>query len=858
MKNTNKHNLYSPKNWQQRKKGISRRENWRQLPAFFRRKKFWRWLGLLLVGAIATGAVASVVVFAWVSRNLPEPGKLQQRLLPESTKIYDRTGENILYEIHGDQKRTLIKLADIPANTVNAFIALEDKNFFEHKGLSIKHIIKAVALYGFKKVGLYNGLVPGGSTLTQQFVKNSILTNEKTAIRKMKEWILSYQIEKKYSKEEILEMYFNEIPFGSTAYGIESAAQTYFGKSVKELNLSESAILAAMIQAPTYYSPYGNHVDELLARQKFVLQEMLDMKFITPEEATTAEETKVEFKRSLGNITAPHFVLYVKELLTQKFGERLVEQGGLKVYTTLDLYKQNIAEEVIKEQAEKNATSWNAQNAALVSIDPKNGEVLAMVGSKNFYDESIDGQVNVTLRPRQPGSSFKPIVYTAAWEKGYVPETVLYDVITKFKTDMGKDYEPKNYDSKEHGPVSLRQALQGSLNIPAVKTLYLVGVQSALDLAEKMGYTTFANRSRFGLSLVLGGGEVKLLEHTAAFGALAREGKKAETVTILKILDKDGQVLFAHEPTEPQQVVEQKAARITNYVLADDEARSFIFGRGSLLTLPDRPVAAKTGTTNDYRDAWTVGYTPSLVTGVWVGNNDFSEMKRGADGSIVAAPIWHNFMKRVLQNTPVESFNQLTYDLPSKPMLNGTTGAESKVVVDSLSGLLATEFTPEHLRVEKIFREVHNILFFVDKNNPLGPIPGKNSVDPQFESWEEAVLRWAKANNITTAELPPTEFDNLHTLENKPILDLLEPWPEQNVDTNFVVRIFWQTKQPLKKIEVFIDDQLQKTATNIVTANWQTSVSLPNNSSSNEHYLKVIVYDIYDNSNLAWVKIYQQ
>lgn len=847
----NKHNLYSPNNWRGKKnKKINNVFLWFKL----NKKGLWSKLAILSGLFLVISSLILFIMFFWISRDLPEPGKLQQRLIAESTKIYDRTGDNLLYEIHGDQKRTLVKINEIPDYTVKAFVALEDKTFFEHKGLSVKHIVKAITLYGFKKIGLYHGLVPGGSTLTQQFVKNSILTNEKKVTRKIKEWILSYQIEKKYSKEEILELYFNEIPFGSTAYGIESATQTYFGKSVRDINLAESAILAAMIQAPTYYSPYGNHVEELFARQKFVLSEMVDMNFISEEQATEAAETDVEFKKSLGNIKAPHFVLYVKELLTEIYGERMVEQGGLKVYTTLDLYKQNIAEEVVNEQAEKNQTSWNASNAALIALDPKTGEILSMVGSKNFFDDNIDGQVNVTLRPRQPGSSFKPIVYTTAWTKGFVPETVVYDVVTKFKTDIGKDYEPKNYDLKEHGPISLRKALQGSLNIPAVKTLYLTGIKNVLDLAEKMGYTTFTDRSRFGLSLVLGGGEVKLIEHTAAFGVLAREGKKADTVAILKITDNDGQVLFNYEPKEPTQVIDQKAARITNSVLSDDSARAFVFGNGGVLTLPNRPVAVKTGTTNDYRDAWTVGYTPSLVTGVWVGNNDFSEMKRGADGSIVAAPIWHNFMSRILQNTPVENFNKPEYELPDKAMLNGSVGAETILKIDSQSGLLATDLTPQHLIVEKTFREIHNILYFVDINNPLGPIPGAQSKDPQYTNWEEAVLSWAEKNNIITNEQPPTEFDNLHSVENKPFIDILEPWPEQVVGNNLNIRVSWETKKPFKKLEVFVDDLLIKTYENLSENTAQFSINL-SDFEIGDHFLKVVIYDVYDNSNLSWLKI---
>jgi len=850
-------NFRSPKYWRSRRKKnkiILTKKGSSWLNIF--KKINTRWFFIVFSSTLIAVILSIIILFAWVSKDLPEPGKLLQRLVPESTKIYDRTGEHLLYEIHGDQKRTLVLLEDIPNYTIQAFIALEDKNFYKHKGLSLKHLFKAVVLYGFQKIGLYNDLVPGGSTLTQQLVKNSILTNEKTITRKIKEWILSYQLEKKFTKDEILQLYFNEIPFGSTAYGIESAAQTYLGKNSKDLTLGESAILAAMIQAPTYYSPYGSHQEELFNRQHFVLNEMVNSDFISDEQAEAAKNEKIEFKRSLENIQAPHFVLYVKELLTTQYGERVVEQGGLKVITTLDLYKQNIAEEVLKEQAEKNMKNWNASNAALVSLDPKTGEILALVGSKDFFNEEIDGQVNIALRPRQPGSSFKPIVYTAAWEKGFIPESIVFDVVTKFKTEIGKDYEPHNYDNKEHGPISLRQALQGSLNIPAVKILYLVGVQNVLDFAEKLGYSTFTDYSRFGLSLVLGGGEVKLLEHTSAFGILAREGKKQPTVAILKILDKDNATIFEQSIGEGEQVIDEKIARITNSVLSDDVARSFIFGSGGVLTLPERPVAVKTGTTNDYHDAWTIGYTPSLVTGVWVGNNDNSEMKRGADGSIVAAPIWHNYMQKVLQDTPVENFKKAEYQIPDKPMLNGLNGTQTTVTIDKISGLIATDLTPPHLREIKTYNQFHNILYYIDKNNLLGPMPGEESNDPQYEPWEIAVQRWAMEQKIDST--PPIQTDNIHTITNKPSLTILDPWPDQIVSNNFLVRLEWQTQFPFQKLEFYLDDTLIKTYDQSVSNPFNTQFNFPLNTTNGDHYFKVVIYDQYDNSELDWLKIIKQ
>ncbi|PIY78831.1 MAG: penicillin-binding protein, partial [Parcubacteria group bacterium CG_4_10_14_0_8_um_filter_35_7] len=391
------------------------------------------------------------------------------------------------------------------------------------------------------------GRLQGGSTITQQFIKNSILTQEKTYIRKIKELILAYQIERKFTKDQILRMYLNEVPYGATAYGIEAAAQTYFGKSARDIDLTESALLVALTKAPTYYSPYGSHREELLARQRHILDLMEQAQFITPQEVQEAKKidvlSKVISRRE--KIFAPHFVMYVKELLTQKYGERVVEEGGLKVYTTLDTSYQGAAEEVIRYFGEKNAENFKASNAALAAIDPRTGEILAMVGSRDWFNEEIDGMVNVTLRERQPGSSFKPVVYAASFLKGYTPETILYDVVTNFglKAPGKGDYIPHDYDDKERGPVSIRKALAGSLNIPAVKTLYLTGLDNVLELAKNLGYTALKDKSHYGLSLVLGGGEVKLLEHTASFGVFAQEGIRHPISAIIRIEDRNGRVI---------------------------------------------------------------------------------------------------------------------------------------------------------------------------------------------------------------------------------------------------------------------------------------------------------------------------
>lgn len=737
----------------------------------------------------------------YLSHGLPDPNRLIDRQVPETTKIYDRAGQTVLYEIHGDEKRTLISLKDVPDNLKNATIAIEDKDFYKHGGFSLWAIFRTLV------TDVLFGKRAGGSTLTQQFIKNSILTNEKTLTRKIKEIILAYRLEKKFSKDEILQMYFNEIPYGSTAYGVEAASQKYFGKAARDLNLAEAAVLAAIPQAPSRYSPYGPNRDILLARQKYIIDLMVKYGYVTEAEAQEAKNFKLTFKPQTDNITAPHFVMYVKEILADKYGEKTIEQGGLKIYTTLDLYKQKIAEQVVSEKAAANEKKFGATNAALVSIDPKNGQVLALVGSRDYFNDAIDGQVNVALQNRQPGSSFKPIVYAASFIKGYTPETVLYDVVTNFSTDPAKPYEPHNYDSKEHGPVTIRQALAGSLNIPAVKTIYLTGLDNVISLAQTLGYTTLNDKSRFGLSLVLGGGEVKLLEHTNAFSAFAREGVKRPPTVILKVEDKDGKILEEFK-NQAEKVLDSNIARLTNSILSDNAARSYIFGANNMLTLGSRPVAAKTGTTNDYRDAWTIGYTPSLVTGVWVGNNNNKEMKRGADGSVVAAPIWHDYMNKVLGNTPIEYFNPPENKPTGKPVLDGAIDPDTTIKIDKFSGLLANEFTPPDAIQEKQFKQAHDILYYINKDDPRGPAPADPKSDPQFNLWEKAIANWAKKQGLASST-PPAEYDNVHRPEAKPVISIDYPGNNQTIANQLLnVKINATAPRGINRAEYYIDGYL--------------------------------------------------
>jgi penicillin-binding protein 1C len=796
------------------------------------------WLRLAGV-AVLGGALLAVGVFAWASRDLPTPEGIAHRVVAQSTKIYDRTGKTVLYDIHGTERRTAVELSDIPQTLIWATLTAEDRQFYEHRGFRLTSLIRALL------VDLTTGTrAQGGSTITQQFIKNAILGSEKSVFRKVKELILAYQIERKFSKDEILKLYFNEIPWGSNAYGAEAASQLYFGKSVKDINLAESTILSAMAQRPTYYSPWGTHLDELFARQHYILDGMADQKYITPEQAKAAEKTEVKFQPRREAIIAPHFVFYVKELLAEIYGERIAEGGGLKVITTLDLDRQRQAEAAINASAEKNK-SYNASNAALVALDVPTNQILAMVGSRDYFDDTIQGQVNVAVRPRQPGSSFKPVVYAAAFAEGFTPDTILFDVPTTFKTDI-KDYTPNNYDGKARGPVSLRQALAGSLNIPAVKLLYLTGISKVLDLAQALGYTTLSDRSRFGLSLVLGGAEVSLLEHTSTYAAFAREGATKPVVGILKVEDSRGTTLEQYEDTAGPQAIEQNVVRTLTNVLSDNEARAPIFGASNYLTLPDRPVAAKTGTTNDYHDAWTLGYTPQIAAGVWVGNSNNQAMKRGADGSVVAAPIWQAFMRAATSGLPIQGFTSPEPTWPSKPVLAGTLG--QVVVLDSLSGYRATDLTPPEYRVPKLFHEYHTILRYVTPGDPLGPNPQTPEADPQYENWEAGVRAWAQARGLTD-ELPPQGLDNVHTDANRPQPTLTSPVPNQTITQNpmsFSVAV--QSPRPIAKVVYLLD---QQEVGSVNESPFTLSFPITEEWANGFHTAQAIAYDDIGNSGSA-------
>lgn len=604
-------------------------------------------------------ATLAIITVFYVYKNTPLPDVPSLKEIAQTTAIYDRSGTHVLYEIHGEENRKVIAHDEIPETVRLATIASEDNDFFSHGGVDLKSIVRAL-ISDVKS----NELEQGGSTITQQLVRNLYLSREKTFRRKFLEAILSIKLEKKYSKDQILDMYLNEVPYGSNAYGIEAAAETFFKKNAPELSLDEAVFLAALPNAPTYFSPYGNHASELAGRQKKILDRMFELGFINQTDYTETGKivtlTKVvPFKEP---IDCPHFVFYVKEQLEKMYGRDMVENGGLKVYTTLDYDMQKLAEKVVSEGAKKNQAIYNAENASLVSLDPKSGQILAMVGSRDFFDAKIDGQVNVAVRERQPGSSFKPFAYAEAFLKGYRPESILIDAPTNFGPDgSGRNYIPNNYDGKFHGVVTMRQALAMSLNIPAVKTLYLAGVDDTVELANRMGITTLDRNDHYGLALVLGGGGVTLLDETAGYAVFANDGKRNPATPFLKIIDSEGKTILNPSP-ENARALNEQAARMINSILSDNAARTPMFGPNNKLHIPGYTVAAKTGTSQEYRDAWTVGYTPGLATGVWAGNNNYNPMKSGSAGTYVAAPIWYDFMTQALKlkNYPDETF--LAYD----------------------------------------------------------------------------------------------------------------------------------------------------------------------------------------------------
>lgn len=815
-----------------------------------RQKGFIQSLILFLISAFLFCLVTGIIVFAWFAKDLPDPEQIRQINLVQSTKIYDRTGQVLLYDIHGEEKRTLVDLDQISQQIKNATIATEDANFYKHHGINFKAIARAVWANLRHK-----SFSQGGSTISQQVIKNTILTPEKTMTRKIKEAVLSLELERKYSKDEILGFYLNQVPYGSNAYGIEAASQTYFGKKASEVDLAEAALLAALPKAPSYYSPYGLHPEDLKTRQEYILDRMVGFGYITNEEAQKAKEEKLNFMPPGQEILAPHFVMYVKEYLEQHYGQEQIEKSGLKITTTLDFKAQQLAEDLVRQQAEKNLKTSNARNMALVALDPKTGQIIAMVGSKDYFNLEEDGNVNVAIRNRQPGSAFKPVAYATALKKGFTPQTIVFDVSTEFATGNTPSYRPENYTGKSYGPVSLRQALAMSLNVPSVKVLYLAGINETINTAEDMGITTLKDRSRFGLSLVLGGGEMKLLELSGAYGVFATEGIFRQPNTILKIEDQAGNILEEYIDQAKRVLSVQVARQITD-ILSDNEARAPMFGNRSYLYLDGIPAAAKTGTTQDFRDGWAVGYTPSLVVGVWAGNNDNSPMKKDP-GARVAGPVWHDFMTAMLKDKPKEEFTKPEPTKTDKIMLNGQYGNTYTVKIDKISGKLASEATPPEYITEKTFSQIHCILYYVDKNNPLAEPPPNPYDNPQYANWESAVQDWLASPAASERGLgpnisPPLDYDDVHTAANRPQIDVILPQENSRVQKVLTINIQTTATHNIKQIDIFFDnDLILSTALNAAYFNW----TIPETTASGEHLLRVQAYDTVGNQNQKEVKI---
>jgi 1A family penicillin-binding protein len=771
---------------------------------------------MLLVGSIS-GVILSVGLFFWYSRGLPDPENVLRKS-GFSSVILDRTGEEVLFDVYTDENRKFTPLDEMPEYLKQATIAIEDKDFYEHQGFDLMGMLRGLSRL------FTRGRAQGGSTLTQQLVKNVLLTTERRLSRKIREFVLSVRIEGRFEKDEILQMYLNEAPYGGTAWGVAAASEMYFGKEVLDLSLTESVILAGLPQAPTRYSPY-NSSKGYIERAKQVARRMREDGYIdeaTEEELVSSLES-VEFIPAGSSIKAPHFVMEVRSLLEEMFGPQILEQGGLRVTTTLDWELQERAQEIVAKEIEKVSETLDISNGASVAIDVQSGEVLSLVGSRSFFDEEIDGEVNVVTRLRQPGSSIKPVVYATAFSKGYTPASVLMDVVTEFPgKDENTPYIPKNYDGEEHGPLHLRDALASSINIPAVKLLALVGVQDVLEQAYRMGMNSLEpskeNRSRLGLSMALGGGEVKLLELASAYGSFANTGFKVEPLFILKVEDADGNVLFERKEVKQSRVIDEQAAFLINSILSDNQARLITFGENSYLNLGGGEVAVKTGTTNDLRDNWTVGWSSKVVVGVWVGNNDNSVMKNVASGVSGAAPIWRKQMLEVLSVYPSEPFPvpdqmvQVEVDRVSGyPAHDGFESYKEWVV----EGTLPTGEDPIHQKVKVCKNDgnrLANAVQIAQGNYDEKEFISLKEADPLTDKnlWQIGIDDWIQKQADSKFKAPTEHCESTSGID----VQIISPKDRSRVDNNSVQFRFEVTSEKeIEKVEMYVDGVLEETFT---------------------------------------------
>ncbi|MCL5675769.1 MAG: PBP1A family penicillin-binding protein [Patescibacteria group bacterium] len=756
--------------------------------------KLYSTLATLILIGIAVMILGTTALFAWYARDLPQPDKVVRRE-GFSTIIYDRNGQ-VLYDVFNNQNRIPVNLSEIPKYLQEATVSIEDKDFYKHQGFDPLGYLRAV------KQIVINHSLAGGSTLTQQLVKNVLLTSERSIPRKIKEFILAVQIEKKYSKDQILQMYLNEAPYGGTAWGVESASQLYFGKHVKDLTLTECAFLAGLPQLPSVYSPYGSDPKAYIWRSEQVLRRMREDGHITSaqEKESDKELPNMKFQQGGGtDIKAAHFVMYIRQKLVEQFGEQMVQNGGLRVTTTLDENIQKQAEQIVKEEAAKLAP-YKASNAAAVILNPQTGEILAMVGSKDYFDKTIDGNVNLVTSLRQPGSAGKPILYALALRNGYTPASLLMDVKTDFPSGNPDKpiYTPVNYDGKFHGAVQIRFALGNSINIPAVKMAALLGVKNVMELGYEMGISTWdptpENLKNVGLSLALGGREVKMLDLAGAYGVFATGGIRHDPVSIIKVTNSGGQTLYEYHQTDGKRILNQDITFLISHILSDNNARTMEFGPNSYLVVPGKTVAVKTGTTDQKRDNWTFGYTPNVVVGTWVGNNDNSAMNQVITSGVTgAAPIWNRLMRMVLKDKPDTQFakpddvNAMQIDafaggLPvggeptrSEYFIKGTEPTGPSPVYQTLK-ISKNDPTKLANPVEIAAGDYTEKQFFVFKENDPVSTDGQNR-------WQQGIDEWANSQSDDRYHVPK---ETSGAAGNRVVIKIKSPSDQSQINSNDV------------------------------------------------------------------------
>ncbi len=814
--------------------------------------------GLYALGGLVIIFIGMIIVFSF---DLPKPGQIAHYHPTASTKIFDRNG-TLLNDIYGEEKRTIITSQDIPKAMKDATVAIEDRSFYQHHGVIIRSIFRALFIDVIR-----HSKSQGGSTITQQLVRNAIddVGRKKTVIRKIKEVILAIEFERLHSKDEILTLYLNEVPYGNNNYSIESAAQTYYGRSAKDLNpdavtdqgekakiYAQIATLVSLPQSPTYYNPYGNHNDQLKVRRNRVLQNMADQGYLRKDMADAAGKVAITegIVQSKESIVAPHFVFEIRQQLVDLLGggqegELRLTSGGYKVTTTLDVDKQRLAEQIIADKAPGIFKSTNASNAALVSTDAKTGQILAMVGSVDFNEKTF-GSVNVTTAKRQPGSSFKPIVYSTLFKKQWSPASTLFDLESTYDQNRKGEIWPHNYSGSGRGPLTIRNTLAQSLNISAIKAQALAGTKESIDTARDLGISTLGDADQYGLSMVLGAAEVKMVDMVGAYGAFVNAGTLHPTSYILKIEDQNGQAIQEWKD-QPKKALDENIAYEITSILSDNDARAPTFGSRSPLILPNRPVAAKTGTTSNYRDAWTIGYTPQVVTAVWVGNNNNKEMTHSGAGAMAAAPIWHDFMQKAHENLPVEQFGKpdsikdcsitrysnkkptaatpasdISHDICADFQMPKDEDDTHKVVkvykLDETK--LATDATPPQLVLDKIFVTIHS-------ERPDDPV------------WENPVQNWANQAGINSTNIPTDKYDPAQN--DKLTLSILSPTDNATLNNKYDFGATAQSPFGVALMTFYIDDK------QVAQPNAPWIVQIDTTTLANgKHTFKAVAKDLQD------------